>query len=74
LVVFDTSLTNIKVQKNRGYKFSKTTKLLLGEYAFAASNESRMELIHMTFLKKCLKIFNVKKKTNNKNNIKNFKI
>lgn len=74
MVVFDTSLTNIKIQKNRSYKFSKKTILLVGEYGFVASNESRMELIHITFLKKCLKFLNVKKKTNNKNNLKNFKI
>lgn len=73
LVVFDTSLNNIKVQKNRGYQISKKPKLLVGDYGFVASNESKMELIHLTFLKKCLKIFNIKKKSN-KNNLKNLKI
>lgn len=73
MVVFDTSLNNIKVQKNRSYKISKKPKLLVGEYGFVASNESKMELIHLTFLKKCLRIFNLKKKSN-KNNLKNLKI
>jgi ribosomal protein L16/L10AE len=74
LVVFDTSLINIKVQKNRGFKISKKVSLVFGEFGFVASNEARMELIHFTFLKKCLKKLNLKKKKEKKNSFKNFKI
>ena len=74
MAVFDTSLTNIKFHKQRTFSFSKKPKLIAGEYGIIASNESKMELIHLTFLKKCLKVFNIKKKSNNKNSIKNLKI
>lgn len=74
MAFFDTSLTNIKFHKRRTFSVSKKPRLIVGEYGIAVSNESKMELIHLTFLKKCLKVFNVKKKSNNKNSIKNLKI
>jgi len=66
MVVFDTSLQNIKVQKNRFSKTPKTPTLKFGNYGFLIKNESKIELIHITFLKKCLKKLNFKKKKNNK--------
>jgi len=55
LVVFDSSLHEIRVQKNRGFKFSKTLKIRFGEYALVSTNESKMELIQLTFVKRLLK-------------------
>jgi len=55
LVVFDSSLHEIRVQKNRGFKLSKTVKIRFGEYALVSTNESKMELIQLTFIKRLLK-------------------
>lgn len=55
LVVFDSSLHEVRVQKNRGYRFSKSVKIQFGEYAMIAANESKMELIQLTLIKRLLK-------------------
>jgi hypothetical protein len=77
MVVFDNSLREVKLQKNRGYKLTKTFKVRFGEYAFVASNESKMELIHLTILKKFIKKIikqNKKRKDKDKKVLKNYKI
>lgn len=77
LVVYDTSLRELKIQKHRSFKKTKKVELKFGEYAFVAANESRMELIHFTFFKRYLKKL-IKKKKKNKNQekeiLKNYKI
>jgi ribosomal protein L16/L10AE len=55
MVVFDTSLREIKIQKRRGLKLSKSIKLNYGEYAIISANESKMELIQFTLLKRMIK-------------------
>lgn len=55
MVVFDTSLREIKIQKRRGFKFSKNIKINYGEYAIVSTNESKMELIQFTSLKRMIK-------------------
>ena len=55
LVVFDRSLHEIRVQKNRGFKFAKVVKIRFGEYALVSTNESKMELIQLTLIKRLLK-------------------
>lgn len=55
MVVFDSSLHEVRVQKNRGFKFAKIVKIKFGEYALVSSNESKMELIQLTLIKRLLK-------------------
>jgi hypothetical protein len=56
LVVFDKSLVNIKVQKNRSFKKNtKDIKIKFGEFAFITLNEIKIEPIHFRFLRRSLK-------------------
>jgi hypothetical protein len=66
VVVFDTSLREIKIQKKRGFKLSKGVKLNYGEYAIVSANESKMELIQFTILKRMIKKLVKKKKEDKK--------
>lgn len=67
MVVFDTSLREIKIHKRRNHKFSKNIKINFGEYALVSANESKMELIQFTFLKRTLKkLIKRKKKVKSK--------
>jgi ribosomal protein L16/L10AE len=68
LVVFDTSLQNISVQKNRSFKNSKIIKLNYGEFGIIAINERKMEIIQFCILKKVLKKLKSKKMKDYKNN------
>lgn len=52
------------MQKNRFFKKPNKIKLNFGEFAFFTSREGRIELIHLSILKKNMKNF-VKKKKNN---------
>jgi ribosomal protein L16/L10AE len=81
MVVFDTSLREIKIHKNRGSKAIKKVSFKFGEYALITSNESKLELIQFALLKRLLKKL-IKKKKNKKKNkdgenkmfLKNYKI
>jgi hypothetical protein len=55
VVVFDTSLREIKIHKRRGFKFSKEIRVNYGEYALVSANESKIELIQFTILKRMVK-------------------
>jgi ribosomal protein L16/L10AE len=52
------------MQKNRFFKKPNKIKLSFGEFGFFTSKEGRIELIHLSILKKNMKNF-VKKKKNN---------
>ena len=52
------------MQKNRFFKKPNKIKLNFGEFGFFTSREGRIELIHLSILKKNMKNF-VKKKKNN---------
>lgn len=53
-----------KIQKNRFKKNPKQIKLNFGEFGLVTKNEGRIELIQLTFLKKIIKTFIKKKKSN----------
>lgn len=55
MVVFDTSLREIKIHKRRGHKLSKNVKINYGEYAIVSTNESKIELIQFTIFKRMIK-------------------
>jgi hypothetical protein len=55
MVVFTKSLNETKIQKHRINFISKNTTFQFGEYAFAPAIESKMELVHLTNLKKIIK-------------------
>ncbi len=55
MVVFDSSLHEVRIFKNRGYKIPKTINLKFGEFAFVSGNESKMELIQFSYIKRFLK-------------------
>lgn len=80
MVVFDKSLVDIKIHKNRKFKGNKNVLLKFGEFAFVNMKESKIELIQLSFIKKFFKklINNKKKKSQKRNNnnliSKNYKI
>jgi hypothetical protein len=78
MVVFDTSLREIKIHKNRGIKSIKKINFSFGEYALITSNESKLELVQFATLKRYLKKIIKKKKNKSKNkdkiSIKNYKV
>ena len=54
----------LKMQKNRFFRNPKTPKIVFGDSALISKNEGRIELIHLTLLKKIIKTFIKKKKSN----------
>lgn len=58
------NISQIKLQKNRFKKNSKINFLKFGQAGLNIKKGSRLELIHITFLKKIFKIFLKKKKNN----------
>jgi hypothetical protein len=75
LVVFDTSLREIKIHKRRGFKFSKPVKINYGEYAIVAASESKIELIQLTSFKRMMKkLIKKKRKIKSKGKIKSSKV
>jgi hypothetical protein len=75
MVVFDTSLREIKVQKRRGFKFSKNVKVNYGEYAIIAANESKIELIQFTIFKRMVKkLVKKRKKIKSKGKLKSSQV
>ena len=55
---------NSKIQKNRFYKLPKKPKLTFGDYGLITKNEGRIELVQLTSIKKIIKKFIKKKKSN----------
>lgn len=54
---------NKKIQKNRFFKNPKKNKLNFGDFGIACKNEGRLELIHISNIKKKVKTFIRKKKS-----------
>lgn len=53
-----------KIQKNRFKQNPKKIKLNFGEFGLVSKNEGRLELIQLSFLKRFIKTFIKKKKSN----------
>ena len=55
---------NLKMQKNRFFKNPKTPSIIFGDCSLITKNEGRIEFVQLSMIKKLIKLFIRKKKSN----------